>query len=300
LPAGATIATGAGTNAITVNFAPNASSGNITVCGNNLCGNGASSPPFNVIVIAIPAAAGTITGQATVCEGTIGIIYTVPPIANATSYVWTVPAGVSITGGANTNAITVDFPIGASSGNFTVYGSNSCGNGAVSPNFPVTVNVKPPTPIIGAMGDTLASSATAGNQWYLNGNAIPGATSQVYIATETGTYYVIVTLNGCSSDPSNSIYIVMTGTSKPEGTGFELYPVPNEGQFTISVTSPFRQVFNISVYSSIGIKVYEVKNMDVKGKAEKVIDLRPAPNGIYTVIFQNDKNYIVKKIIVNK
>jgi large repetitive protein len=56
LPAGATIASGSGTNSITVNFASNSSSGNITVYGNNLCGNGTLSPNFSVTINPIPDA----------------------------------------------------------------------------------------------------------------------------------------------------------------------------------------------------------------------------------------------------
>jgi hypothetical protein len=67
LPPNATIATGAGTNSITVNFAINALSGNITVLGNNLCGNGGTSPAFTVTVTQVPDPAGTITGQRSMC-----------------------------------------------------------------------------------------------------------------------------------------------------------------------------------------------------------------------------------------
>jgi N-acetylneuraminic acid mutarotase len=50
LPAGSTIASGFGTNAITVNFADYASSGDISVYGNNLCGNGIPSPNLYVTI----------------------------------------------------------------------------------------------------------------------------------------------------------------------------------------------------------------------------------------------------------
>ena len=43
LPAGATIATGAGTNSITVDFGATAVAGNITVVGSNTCSSGAPS-----------------------------------------------------------------------------------------------------------------------------------------------------------------------------------------------------------------------------------------------------------------
>lgn len=54
LPLLATINSGGGTNTIMVNFADNASSGNITVYANNLCGNGDPSLPFFVTVNPIP------------------------------------------------------------------------------------------------------------------------------------------------------------------------------------------------------------------------------------------------------
>jgi hypothetical protein len=31
-----------------------------------------------------------------------------------------------------------------------------------------------------------------------------------------------------------------------------------------------------------------------------MIDLRPVPNGVYSVVFVNSENQVVKKIIVNK
>jgi len=147
LPAGATIASGAGTNSITVDFSASAVSGNIIVYGNNLCGNGNNSAPFYVTINPMPAAAGTISGPSSVCEGTSGVSYSVPLIANATGYVWTVPSGVTIVSGSNTNAIVVDFTPTATSGGITVYGTNNCGNGAVSPTHNVTVYPIPPKPI---------------------------------------------------------------------------------------------------------------------------------------------------------
>lgn len=49
---------------------------------------------------------------------------------------------------------------------------------------------------------TLTSSASHGNQWYLNGNAIAGASGKQYVATTPGSYSVIVTTSGGSSGPS--------------------------------------------------------------------------------------------------
>jgi hypothetical protein len=101
-----------------------------------------------VTVNPLPAAAGTITGTASVCQGQTGVIYSVDAIANATGYIWTLPAEATITAGANTNSITVAFSTAAINGYLTVQGSNSCGTGIVSANYLVTVNQLPSTSAI--------------------------------------------------------------------------------------------------------------------------------------------------------
>jgi hypothetical protein len=302
LPPGASIATGAGTNSITVDFDPFASSGDIIVYGNNVCGNGAFSPPFAVTVTPLPDTAGVITGPSAVCQGTSGVIYTVPVIANATGYVWTVPAGVTIVAGANTNSITVDFSLMAVSGMITVYGTNSCGNGAVGPEFEVTVNPIPPTPIITVLNDIiLHSNVPTGNQWYFQGAPIAGATGQDYTADKSGEYWCVVTWNGCSSDTSNHIWIVMPGIQPlPSSAKFVVYPVPNDGQFTAAITYPTLENFTIKVYNNLGVMIYEIRNVEVDGTTERSIDLRPTPSGIYSVIFENGNNRVIRKILINR
>jgi trimeric autotransporter adhesin len=306
LPSGATIATGFNTNSITVDFASNASSGNITAQGNNLCGNGLPSPPFAVTVTALPDAAGAITGQTVVCQGTVGVEYSVGAIANATSYTWTIPAGASIASGASTNSITVDYGMSAVSGNVTVAGTNSCGSGTLSPPFAVSVNPKPTTPIVSASGVTLTSNTPSGNQWYYSdtqsgtGNLIPGATGQTYDATQTGWYWSVVTITGCSSDPSNREYILMVGQEDLAAESFIVYPVPNDGKFTVSITTPVQQNFSIFVYNKLGQMVYEIRDVVIAGDYRQVIDLRPTPSGVYTVIFQNNDHAFVRKVLINK
>jgi len=138
LPAGATIVSGANTASITVNFADNASSGNITVAGVG-CVNGKAST-LALQLTPLPGAAGAITGNHTVSAGTTGAVYSVAPITNATKYEWTLPAGATIRSGANTNSITVDFGSSVSGGTITVAGLNDCSKkGAVSPAFTLTV-----------------------------------------------------------------------------------------------------------------------------------------------------------------
>jgi hypothetical protein len=102
------------------------------------------------------------------------------------------------------------------SGNYTVIVTASGCPSAPSAATAVTVNPIPATPTITPSGQaalcngsvTLSSSSVTGNQWYLNGNPIGGATNQTYSATATGNYTVVVTTSGCSSAASSTTTVV--------------------------------------------------------------------------------------------
>ncbi|MDF1560219.1 MAG: gliding motility-associated C-terminal domain-containing protein [Bacteroidales bacterium] len=169
-------------NSVTVDFASNATSGNMTVRGVNSCGNGAVSPYYAVTVNPLPSAAGTITGTATVCQGQSGVSYSVPAITGATSYSWAYSGlGATITG--TTNSVTISFASNATSGNLTVRGVNSCGNGAVSPNYAIAVNPLP------AAAGTITGSATVCQGATAVSYSVPvitNATTYEWIYTGTG------------------------------------------------------------------------------------------------------------------
>ena len=53
-------------------------------------------------------------------------------------------------------------------------------------------------PTITRNGNTLTSNAASGNQWFLNGTSIPGASAVTYNATQIGTYTVQKTVGTCT------------------------------------------------------------------------------------------------------
>jgi len=232
------------------------------------------------------------------------VIYSVPPVNDATGYVWSVPVGAGIAGSSNTNIITVDFGPASISGTVTVYGTNSCGNGNASPDFAVTVNPIPQAPLIipaaVMAGDTIFSSVPGGNQWYVNGILIPGAAGPFYITDSTGVYTDIVTVNGCSSLPSNSVYANGVGISEKQICSFSIFPVPNEGMFKMVINSQSEQTFILDIYNYLGVVILEQKDIEVNGLSERIIDLRPAPNGVYSIVLKNNEMQILKKIVINK
>ena len=299
-PAGANIVAGAGTNSVTVDFDANASPGSVTVFPNNLCGSGNPSPPFAITVGALPDTAGTITGPDIVCIGSAPVVYSVGTIINATGYVWSVPAWAYIVSGNNTKSITVSLGLTPGSGTISVYGTNNCGIGVASPDLNVSLNPTPETPVVTALDQVFTSSAAVGNQWYRDGVILPGATNQVYIAEHSGYHWTVVSSLGCSSEESNHVYILFAGIKPQTGSPVAIHPVPNDGMFTVTMVSNTSDTYSIFVYNNLGVKIYQQDGIEVQGKVEKQIDLRPIPSGIYSVILQNHDGMIEKKIIVNK
>ena len=147
------------TNQIKISFTKDATSGNLTVMGTNLCGNGTASETFAISLGALPAAAGSITGTASLCGVTGNIAYSVPVISNATSYSWYYSGTAATINNGTTDQISITFTPEATSGNLTVVGTNSCGNGTVSANFPILLNASPE-----AAGLITGSSAVCSGQ----------------------------------------------------------------------------------------------------------------------------------------
>ncbi len=124
-PSGATVSAGQGTNNATLDFGPAFTTGNVTVTAENACG---ISPARARSLTAFPARPLVVNGDAAPCANSTGNVYSVDPLTGATSYVWTVPTGSTITAGSGTNSITVTF--GANAGSVTARGVNACGAGS--------------------------------------------------------------------------------------------------------------------------------------------------------------------------
>ena len=171
---------GTNTNLTTVNFSTTAVSGNITVRGVNSYGEGAVSTKA-ITVNQFPAAAGIISGPDTVCQGDT-VIYSVPEIAHATSYFWTLPnSGFDVT---ETNSITVIYGMGVSSGNLSVEGTNSCGQGTVSSKL-ITINLLPVA--VGIISASKIGVVCQGESVVYTVPDFPNATSYIWTLPDGAT-----------------------------------------------------------------------------------------------------------------
>lgn len=92
----------------------------------------------------------------------------------------------------------------------------------------------------------LTSSSPTGNQWYLNGQPIAGATGQQYAVTlgsQSGTYTLQVTQRGCASPLAAPQTITITSTAaETSAVGLTLVPNPAQQRVQLTSTTALREV----------------------------------------------------------
>jgi hypothetical protein len=189
-----------------------------------------------------PSAADPISGLTSVCQGQNSVLYTVTPISNATSYVWTLPSGA--TGSSSSNTIVVNFSNSAISGDIIVKGINYFGEGTPS-NLSVAVN---PLPNVSLTAFNSLCD-TAGIVTLTGGNPVGGIYSGTSVtnnafnaAIGVGTYpitYSYTDNNGCSKSATKNLSVILCSgadITELKELGISLYPNPTSKSFSIEST----------------------------------------------------------------
>ena len=103
-----------------------------------------------------------------------------------------------------------------------------------------------------------------------------------------------VNVHTCTSDPVTGIDEEL----QPED--IIVYPNPNNGQFTVSIQCSCEDNCTISIFNILGVRIYELKDLIIKGKSQQNIDLSDVPEGLYWLIFRKSDKGVVKKIVISK
>ncbi len=176
----------------------------------------------------------------------------------------------------------------------------AAGSVVTSNALTIIVNSTPPTPNISQAGATLTSSSADGNQWYLNGVPIPGATGQNYTLDINGNYTVIVTNNGCVSAESAPLYFTSVGLSEEENPYIlNIYPNPNDGSFNVSFRAHEKSTYTLALQNALGQLIFKEVMTDFIGTYSKNLNVKEFGKGIFTISLTNSKKETVKKLIVN-
>ncbi|RZK37135.1 MAG: T9SS type A sorting domain-containing protein, partial [Hymenobacter sp.] len=155
-----------------------------------------------------------------------------------------------------------------------------------------TVNPVPATPTLTtsgtpATGITLTSSATTGNQFYLNGVLIAGATAQTYLinsGTKNGSYTVVATGTGGCTATSAAVNVTVTATATAQAaTSLTVYPNPTpDGQVMLAL-SGYRETVQLTVSNTLGQRVQEATLPAAALGRPQALDLSALPAGVYVL-----------------
>ncbi|MCO6501136.1 MAG: right-handed parallel beta-helix repeat-containing protein [Vicingus serpentipes] len=210
---------------------------------------------------------------------------------------WTLtrtPGGTTTNGSGTSKTIS---GLAAGTYSYTVTNAGGCTSSASSN---VVINSQPSTPttpVINQNGNVLTSSALTGNQWYLNSNPISGAINNTYTATVNGTYTVIVTVSGCSSNVSLPLTVTTVGIDRLIAETFvSIYPNPFKATFTIEVLGEYE-------YQNMQVKLYDVTGKEVRSvvinNKKTTVERGNLSDGVYFYTINSKANIILKgKLIV--
>jgi hypothetical protein len=277
-----------------------------------------SSVTFNVTATNPTPAGGAVTGNPV---GDTGAIYQLNlPVNTPGDHVLIVTCSNGATIFRNNNMVGATYPM-AVPGVFSITGNSVNWGSTNDPNpfYYFFYNMKIRTqagcmsdrasivatsvvaPTITKVADSLASSATSGNQWFFNDTPIAGETGQKTKLRQSGAYKVVVTdATGCSQT-SNIINHVVTALP-PEVVAKEINltvsPNPNNGKFQLRFEVKNRAPLNIDILTSSGQKVFTESTPNFNGVYSKEINIGKPSAAYYLLKIEYNKKTYTQKVII--
>jgi hypothetical protein len=229
-PPGVNITANGTTVSPTFNFTGSAVSGNVTV---RAITSGCQGPITSLSVVVspgVPVLTGAITGPNEVCANSTNLSYGSPAATNPGTYIWTVPAGFTITAPVNTQSILVSANGSPSAGNITVRASNACGLSTNTLTRAITIRTAIPavtvgsnTPVLPTGTLNLTSTAVTGAVYSWSGpNGFSAAIQNPTLAnmsTVNGGLYSLNVSSGSCTPANASVYVVVADVYRSRASG---------------------------------------------------------------------------------
>ncbi|MCH1455116.1 MAG: S8 family serine peptidase [Schleiferiaceae bacterium] len=254
-------------------------SGNYTVTVTNAVGCSATSTAAVISTSQITAPTVTSNGALEFCDG--GTVSLAVP-AGYSSFMWN--------NGSNFSQITA-----MTSGDYYTQVMNADGCSAYSDTVTVTVFPSPPTPSISyTANDTLmTSSEITGNQWYFNGNMMPGETGQTLRPLNLGNYSVrLIDTNDCEGDMSAMQFYNSIGLEESLADQISVFPNPTSGAVTLKLGAV--KVASVRIYDARGRLLESVSSCPSNCRLE----LGSFEDGMYQLVVLTEEGITITKPVV--
>ena len=160
-----------------------------------------------------------------------------------------------------------------------------------------------PSNVVSVTGETITADAFASAyQWYdcATGLPIAGATSQSYTATESGSYQVLIDVNGCVNESICETVEVSTSDLIENFVdfNFSVFPNPSNGIFTIALVGMNKTQVELSVMDVSGKIVYAQLFSSNSSKMNIPMNISNTEEGVYFVRISAGKS-ITKRVVVS-
>lgn len=256
----------------------------IRVVGNNPVRAGIDNG-VDITIRALRTVDVTALTPATFCEGDSSVLTVA---GNYQRYRWS--------NGDTNQTIVVRTP---GSYSVTVFDENECG----LVGGPMVVRVFPnPTPAITTPGRYDSLDAGAGYlsyQWYINGQAIPGATSRYHQATMDGIYTVLVlSQDGCEGISSPyALLLESVEWENGDAAGVTVYPHPVRDRLTIELMLEETVTVSAVLTDLRGNDLRAIPEERRSGAYRREMSLEGLPSGTYILRVSFGERRWVKKVV---
>jgi len=108
--------------------------------------------------------------------------------------------------------------------------------------------------------------------------------------------------NGCKAYASIAVnFRDCTGLEEMVGNvAFNIYPNPNNGQFTIDFKSGKQESVNVRIVNASGDVVFNLADLKVNGTLSKHFNLKNVPQGSYLLTLENGQTQIARKLVITR
>lgn len=217
-------------------------------------------------------------------------------LVTTTNYPYSLPGIITLEGnGATNNADATYFQ-----GFYYFFYDMAVKLGACPSNRVAIVPTTVATPVITQSANVFSTTATGTYQWLRDGVFIPGAFSNIYTATESGSYSVQVSDPGGCTLTSNAITFSVTAVPNvdPAQIGLVVSPVPARSSFEVKLHTTTKSDLDISLVSTTGQRVYHTTVPDFIGNFSKTIVPGKIAAGVYYLQIHHDKKMYIRKMVI--